>query len=96
MSDMNKLKDWLHELHGNRICTVGQHLNNGNVREAAVAQGELNGLRMAIAALESQQDDIDRNRDDLHLHYHALSKQRLEVERAATDNGTDTPLRGLE
>jgi len=96
MSDFDDLKDWLHVMHGHRMCLVAQHVRDTEMRKAALKQGEATGLVKAISAIENIEEDGVPDFDDGELHYHALSKQRFQVQQAMAKPTDNDSLRGLE
>lgn len=95
-TDLDTLKEWLHALHGVRMCMSSQHLSDADVRKAALTQGQMEGVRMAIMAIEQIQDGEGPDVTGEQRYYNELSKQRFKVQKHARKETDEKELRGLE
>jgi len=89
---LDNVEVWLREVHGHRLCLTQQYLNEGKVREAAIAQGEANGYFHALRILQHVKDGEEPSHDSEYVN---LSEAKERVEKSVSD-GQDRPLRGLE
>jgi len=94
MSGYDEFEDWLHEVHGHRLCLLQQQIRNGEIKAATHTAGSVTAVARILRVYQQVQDGVvpERNPKD---HYAQLSKARLNAEQVEQD-ASEPDLRGLQ